>query len=155
MLSRMAVFSAPPPHRGRRVTVLPDYLFHVTPRHNMLGIERTAVIDCRLRFVTRTVPDNWFVAEHLLGWAIAHTSNRHHVPISDIFVYRVPSPGDAIKFFDRGLYRVPSPVTISPDELPISAVSALGYLIRLDDEDGDDYWNFTGWASEERLRGIS
>jgi len=150
----MTVFSVATALRGRGVTVKPEFLYHATPRHNMLRIEQTGVIDVLLRYPERLSPDNWFTEEKALGWSIAHAALRHRVGMHDVFVYRVITPANAKKHFGKGLYRVPEPVTVSTDELPQSAATALAFLIRHEDEIDADYWNFTGWASEERLRGI-
>lgn len=130
-----------------------EFLFHATPRVNMAGIERTAVIDARLCFPQRLSEKNWFVDERAIVWSIAHVAMRHTVYVDDVFVYRVPMPAEAKRFFDRGLWYVNAPVYISIDEMPVHGRMVINAVMESASLAYSKIWQSLTWASEERLRG--
>lgn len=84
--------------------------YHVTLAKNVGKIEREGVSPA---YSTGRLDASWYVNKAGVTWAIAHCSQRHAVPVSDLFVCTVMLPRKAIKrtafpqmFYVRETYHV-------------------------------------------------
>lgn len=64
-------------------------LYHVTPEHNIDAIMREGVRPDLARGKTQAA---WYVNKHGIVWAIAHTSLRHDLPVSNLVVLTTMLP---------------------------------------------------------------
>lgn len=58
-------------------------LYHVTPEYNLDNIMREGV---RPDLARGKMSASWYVSKHGIVWAIAHTSLRHDLPVSNLIV---------------------------------------------------------------------
>lgn len=105
------------------------YLFHCTCKVNADSIEKHG-IDARKRYPERRDTANYFVDQQSVAWAIAHTSSRHDVTVSQLCVYRVATYNRPFtKFFGKGLYVIKSPVLLfNQEKLYTTADTVLTYI---------------------------
>lgn len=87
------------------------WLIHCTSQSNHKSIAQHGLDPRKGGNPQRNGSTSYLADEHALYWAIAHTSNRHHVPVDklEIWVTTKELIG-ARRFFGRGIYMVTLPV---------------------------------------------
>lgn len=100
-------------------------LYHVSPADNMLGIMTVGVDPDKSK---GRMTASWYVNKRGIVWALAHTSLRHNVSVSELVVFTVMLPRTAVKrtaiphmFYVKELYK---PEYCSPGELFVGDWSA-------------------------------
>jgi len=61
-------------------------LYHVSPKSNHLAIAKTGI---EAAFAKNKSHTSWFVDWSRVGWALAHVSSRHKVPVDDLEIWIV------------------------------------------------------------------
>jgi hypothetical protein len=69
-------------------------LYHVTPEYNVESIMRDGV---RPELARGKMSASWYVTKHGIVWALAHTSLRHDIPVSNLVVMTTMLPMSAMK----------------------------------------------------------